>query len=454
MTWAAGDLDLGFGTSPGYSLVNVDTVNLQNDQGRSIIIDHAGRIVIGGLETHLVGGNPERDMVLVRLLADGTPDASFGPGGIRSVAFNLGGFEDVAVSVVETADHKYVACGLAENDNLAGGTGAFAVARLLENGVLDTTFDFDGRTTYYVPLASANSVNTGGACDVMPDGRIVQVGTAIDSMTTFGALTVTRLLANGAPDTSFSGDGKMLVDIAAVDAPIAYGFAVKLRPDGRILVTGATNTAATGANFDMYVASILPNGDMDGSFGTGGIRLIAFDQGGNTDLGLALALVDNGGVLVGGSAARTGGYYDFAAARLLPNGALDPSFGTGGRVLVAYDGGGDLFDQARGIGTDGAGNVYLAGEVRVDVDNSDAAVLRLQPDGTPDASWASGGWRRFGLDVSPTFDTEAAYGLVLDDSQRPIVAGLAYIGPTNNNDILAFRLTSDRVFADGFEGSP
>src|SRR5438128_8975310 len=71
-------------------------------------------------------------------------------------------------------------------------------------------------------------------------------------------------------------------------------------------------------------------GDLDATFGTGGRVLTDFGGGAGAR---ALALQADGRIVVAGRS-RVAVGDDFALARYNPNGSLDSSFGSGGRVLT------------------------------------------------------------------------------------------------------------------------
>jgi hypothetical protein len=80
------------------------------------------------------------------------------------------------------------------------------------------------------------------------------------------------------------------------------------------------------------------NGDLDGSFGVGGI--VTTDVGGSPDAGaFAVAVQPDSKILAGGFAADGGGASLFALARYGPHDQLDPSFGLGGVVTTNMGGG-------------------------------------------------------------------------------------------------------------------
>ena len=82
--------------------------------------------------------------------------------------------------------------------------------------------------------------------------------------------------------------------------------------------------------FSLAHAAQAAPGDLDPTFGQGGIALV--DYGGH-DNGEALAVQPDGKILVGGKASFPGSDA-VGVARLNPDGSLDTSFGHGGRISV------------------------------------------------------------------------------------------------------------------------
>jgi uncharacterized delta-60 repeat protein len=80
----------------------------------------------------------------------------------------------------------------------------------------------------------------------------------------------------------------------------------------------------------------------------------------------------------GGSAAMT-------VTRLKPDGSLDATFGTGGTATVAF---GSLANPLGGAVRQPDGKIVIAGYTQ---DGEDVAVARLTTDGSPDATFGTGG---------------------------------------------------------------
>src|SRR4051812_43426309 len=79
-------------------------------------------------------------------------------------------------------------------------------------------------------------------------------------------------------------------------------------------------------------------GALDPTFGAGGVATTALSPG--WDRAYAVAVQPDGKILVGGEYNGNGsiGAGDFAVARYLPDGTLDTTFGTGGRVTTDFFG--------------------------------------------------------------------------------------------------------------------
>jgi uncharacterized delta-60 repeat protein len=126
-------------------------------------------------------------------------------------------------------------------------------------------------------------------------------------------------------------------------------------------------------------ASAAP-GDLDPSFGSGGsVRLLPSEEkvslravAVQPDLKIVLAGSEEPGSVI--------------LVRLLPDGALDPSFGAGGKVTTPFPGG---FGEARAIVLQPDGKIVIAGEAKGAV-NGDFLIARYNADGSPDASFGDG----------------------------------------------------------------
>jgi uncharacterized delta-60 repeat protein len=334
-----GDLDTSFG-SGGKKTVNFGGVDAAN----VVLVQPNGRVVAAG------GGGPASSFCVVRLRsANGTLDPTFGSGGKRVIDF---GTDDEGVhGAALQPDGKIV---LAGDSRLQP-----AVVRLKANGALDTSFDGDGRKVF-----SWGAIGRVTAVVVAPNGKILLGGF---SGPEGGNIQVARLKANGAFDSTFGTGGIATVDFGATE----FGEAMARQADGRILVAGRSSPGGA------VVARLRATGALDPDFGAGGrVTLSAATSAG------AVLVTPDRNILVAGN---TSGSSVMTVTRLRPDGSLDTTFGSGGTATVDF---GSLADLLGGAVLQPDGKIVLAGYTHA---SEDVAVARLNANGSPDATFGTGG---------------------------------------------------------------
>jgi uncharacterized delta-60 repeat protein len=122
-------------------------------------------------------------------------------------------------------------------------------------------------------------------------------------------------------------------------------------------------------------------GALDTSFGSGGKKTVNF---GGTDAARVVLVQPNGRIVVAGGGAAGG---SFCVVRLRTNGTLDTTFGSGGKRVVDF--GGDN-DSAYGGALQADGRIVLSGD-----SNFRVAVVRLKSNGSLDASFEGDGKKLF-----------------------------------------------------------
>jgi len=255
---------------------------------------------------------------------------------------DFAGGDDVARAVTVTAGGAILAAGSSRGD--------VAVARYDSTGILDRSFDGDGRLT--VDLGQGD--DSAYAVISMADGRALVIGGSSASV------SVLRLLADGRPDVSYGTAGRVTL------ASSGPGRAAALQPDGKLVVAGGGDR--------LVVHRLLADGAVDPAFGAGGMASVAV---GGAATANALALAPDGAILLAGT---TQG--DIVAARLLPAGAVDPSFGLGGTTIL--DLGGD--EAAYGLARRDNGALLVVGDA-----GERGLIVRYRPDGSIESSFGSGG---------------------------------------------------------------
>src|SRR6185436_6559203 len=105
----------------------------------------------------------------------------------------------------------------------------------------------------------------------------------------------------------------------------------------------------------------------------------SYNQGANS-----IALQNDGKILIGGYAFDVNGLPDFALIRLQPNGDLDGTFGSGGTTTVDFYG---MWDEIRDLAVQADGKIVAAGMAQNQNYKRSFAVARFNTDGTTDAGF-------------------------------------------------------------------
>ncbi len=213
----------------------------------------------------IVGTSPDNGwdyrMKVYRLNTDGSNDTSFNNDGMRNVYFPSS-VDNLANAVVMSGDQTVFGGSAADSWSRHD----MGIGQLTSDGRNDTAFaSGTGRT--YVDFGFGDSDVR--ELLVQADGKIVAIGES-QVFDNDDSVAVTRLNADGSLDTSFSGDGKFAHDFGNGDS---YGWAGAIDEDGRIVIAGQYNN---GANDKAFVMRLTTAGELDTSFGTGGIKTFDF----------------------------------------------------------------------------------------------------------------------------------------------------------------------------------
>ncbi|WP_345327120.1 Calx-beta domain-containing protein [Novipirellula rosea] len=390
-----GDLDTRFGNQG----VVVTDISGGSDRTYAVKIQDDGKIISAG--NHYTDSSSGYDFSLIRRNPDGTLDPSFGTSGVVTLDFN--GANNEAQAVALQPDGKILVAGLAT----VNGQRDFAVARLLPDGTVDTSFGTNG-----VAITDTGAVvETARDVVIQSDGRIVVTGYTF----AIGAsdMVVMRYEADGTLDTTFGSGGIAITDLGGDE--LAFGSVIDA--DGKITIAGYTvPSLATGGNNNFALVRYLANGTLDTSFDSDGIVTTDFGAS-RRDSAFAIALQNNGKVVAAGLT-DNGLDTDFALARYNIDGSLDTDFGSGGLVALDFSGGSDGANSLV-LQPDGrilvSGNSYLS--------NSDIGLARLNANGTPDITFGVDGQLTQSFITSGNSRNDYAHGLALQQNGSIVVAG-------------------------------
>jgi len=229
-----------------------------------------------------------------------------------------------------------------------------------------------------------------------------------------GPFVLARFLPNGQLDATFGTGGIVRTGIRRHAVPSAVG----LQLDGKLVVAGASLAinSITGGDESVYaLARYLPNGSLDAAFGSGGIVITPVGTG--NDFGRGLVLQSDGKIILVGFAETGATGYDMALVRYTASGGLDPSFGNAGKVLTPVGSG---RDEAWSILLQNDGRIVVAGSAIV-AGSTDFALVRYLTDGALDPNFGAGGKQTTPLRSFQTTDT--AYSLTAQADGKLIAAG-------------------------------
>jgi uncharacterized delta-60 repeat protein len=387
-----GDLDRSFG-GDGKVTTNFGHYNAASDAA----IDPHGRIV--------AVGHPENNYFgLARYRRNGELDRTFSHNG-KVATGAYGNPSSVAIDSQE----RIVVAGNSYND-FDDDYSSFVLARYRPDGTLDRSFGFGGRVV--TDFAGYGNDTSAGSVAIDTHGRIVVAGVAGSSiLPNWWDFALARYMPDGRLDPSFGGDGLVTTDFRGFGDEAD---AVAIDSQGRIVVAGyAQHERARGYHPDFALARYRSNGSLDPSFDGDGRVTTRLDR---YSIAGSLVIDPQGRILAVGIAEPHLHEGDFGLARYLPNGELDPSFGSGGVVTTAF--GRDHVDGAGSVAIDSHGRIVAVGGTRRRAFGSggDFALARYWPSGSLDRSFSRNG------KVTTTFGGDDGAGSVALDSEDRIVA--------------------------------
>lgn len=440
-----GTLDTTF-SGDGKAVVHIDWGGDLADYARDVVSQFDGSLVIVGSASV---SPTDRDVAVSRLYADGSLDTAFGSGGRARIAFDLGnGNQDRGVAAALQSDGKIVVAGFGEgpgvNDPFSGPDNYdFLVARLDASGQLDTSFGAGGKVSIAFDLAG-NGLDFASDVLIQNDGKIVVTGT-VQSGTQDYDYAAVRLHPSGNLDTGFGSGGKVHIPFSPGFDPYDECMAAALQSDGKILLVGAANVG--GSDDDFGILRLLPDGSLDPTFGSGGRKTVYFDLvPGGLDRGSGIALDTSGRILVAGTAIGASAYQtEFAVARLLPSGSYDTTFSYDGRVVVPINWGYG-YDAGIDIAAAPNGKVLVAGRAYVQsADDANYAVVRLLPDGAVDTSFGSYGTAMVPFDLGQD-DADVLQAMTVQLTGGIVVVGSVQRSATGDIDWGMARLVGEPFF--------
>ncbi len=361
-------------------------------EANAVAIDSNGRIVVAGYTVTTPEDEDEISAFLVaRYTANGALDATFGTGGFTATPFNGGSGEAKITAIAIDSSGRIVATG-----NLY--PAAMALARYTPEGLLDPTFDGDGKLA-----TSLNGAFEASAIVIDSSGRILVAGRAAGAKP-----VIARFLEDGTADVTFDGDGMAVLIPPDVSAWTPTGLA--LDSPGRIVVAGS---GGTWPDLNFLAMRLLSDGTLDPSFSGDGSATTSI--GSSQDYANALAIDAADRILLAGYTRTGQDDTDFALIRYDSTGELDSTFDGDGKATATLGG----YDYGFTIALDAGGRIVIGGYSNMGATSYDLALLRFTPGGTLDTTFDEDGKAALAL----TSSEDSVRAIVLDANQRIVTAG-------------------------------
>jgi uncharacterized delta-60 repeat protein len=246
--------------------------------------------------------------------------------------------------------------------------------------------------------------------------------------------------APGDLDSGFGSGGKVLTDFGASDR----AFGVVVQRDGMIVVAGGSAPGSPQLP-EFAIARYNANGSLDAGFGSGGKVRTDFGYFG---FAYGVALQSDGKIVAAGQGLIPGisTTDDFALARYNADGSLDPTFGGSGMVVTNLL----SHELARGVAIQPDGKIVAVGQTRANPSggDSDFAVVRYNPNGTLDTTFAGGGR----VITSFTSVGDGAGAVVIQPDAKILVVGAGNNGPQTTPGFAVARYNPDGSLDASFDG--
>jgi uncharacterized delta-60 repeat protein len=312
-------------------------------------------------------------------------------------------------------------------------------------GTLDTSFG--GGAGFIIHPSAAGGVgdDQGFAVALDGNGKIVVAGSSVKAGGN-ALLTVWRFNPGGSPDVTFGGTGFVTHANVAGGVFQDGGFAVKIDGNGKIVVAGRR---WNGADYDLIVLRLHPNGAFDPALGGVGF-LLRDTSGANLDEGHALAIDGAGNIVVAGTSYGGGlQLNDIGVWRFDSAGSDDATFGVSGYRPFDFAG---VDDAGAAIALDSLGNIVVAGTLNDTADDLQGVVRLLGTDGSLDPAFFGIGFNTSPLLGATPVDQNRGNALAIDGSGRIVVAGQAMDGG-GNLYMVVWRWLANGTLDTGFNGT-
>ncbi len=364
------------------------------DQLQSVTTGPSGSFLAAGFAATAVGG--QRVVTVVRFSSTGL-DATFGNAGVVTTGTVFAGGSD-EIDVATQSDGKIIVSATVANATVSADRD-IAVLRLNADGTPDLTFGTAGVTIVNLNDAvDVNGTLTGLdssrslAIDTNNNIFLHAASRALGTVSGGGPrtdtdFTVVKLSANGAVDTSFGANGQHRLDIAQVNGTPR---GLKALANGSLIASGYANTPDVGDTVQAVLYKLTSAGQLDDTFATMGLfhePVLA------TQTEIYNFAIHGGDLVTAGYGRNTGDTNDYVSMRFdVATGARDTTWGGAANGAVVVDPSGMMLgSNARdAVGLPGGETIIVGSTGPSNMPTQDAVFVVLDADGQLDANYGDG----------------------------------------------------------------
>ncbi|MBS1746036.1 MAG: hypothetical protein JST21_07700 [Bacteroidetes bacterium] len=295
-----GKIDSSFANN-GVFLFGLDHYDIW---GNAIVILSNDKIVVTGSVQSYGLSESKWGAFVLRLTANGKPDASFGTHGY--VITRPAKYCDARALALQP-DGKIVIAGYALDE--INEPVQFALSRFTSSGQPDFSF---GKKGVAKTMFEIESVDQPRSMAIQKDGKIIVGGRGYGNGK-YADFALVRFDVNGIIDSAFGDNGLSLIDFGYDDAI----HSIALQPDGKIVAAGEVNDFAITGKSSFGIARYDSDGKPDSSFGKDAKVVTTFYKRTYSAANKVLLQVDGKIVAIGYASKMVGQNSAFALTRYL-----------------------------------------------------------------------------------------------------------------------------------------
>jgi uncharacterized delta-60 repeat protein len=296
----------------------------------------------------------------------------------------------------------------------------------------DPSFNGTGQNIF---MLNATQLSYGYDIKQLPDGKILVSG--VYKVGSYFQIGIIRFMSNGSTiDPTFGVNGVASVPLGSLSSIGGIQNKIKLDAAGNIFVNGYMRVGSSNRGM---ICKMSPNGVLDPSFGTSGIAYVDVSGGASNPEQFNDYCFDAlGNIYLTGSVRvfsmpPNPFLNDLTVAKLTPNGVLDPSFSGDGKHI--YQISSTAWEFGYGIYVKADGKIIIGGYSGAP---ANILIMQVNPDGTMDNSFGTAGMTTF--DIFGINVADEGFAMVVQPDGKIVVGGDGYNTATSSSDACLVRV--------------